>query len=268
MSKLLIKTNVNIDLEFEIPEFYKRMLAWLIDYALLLIYLFVAGHFLSSVYDNNSVRQLTEDDNVNQNFLGIALLLPVGIYSVVMEILLKGQTVGKKIMSIRVINEDGGNASISQFLIRWMLKVSDIMLPIIVLVTIFAPFGMSVYVGLGVIFFADIFMVIFTKKSQRLGDLAAGTLLISTRSKANLDETVFVEVEDSYVPRYPEVMRLSDRDLNIIRNIHKTASARTDYALAIRTGDKVKSVLKIQSNEDPIDFLETLLKDYNYLSTR
>ncbi len=265
MSRLLIKTNVNIDLEFEIPEFYKRMLAWLIDTVLLLIYLFFAFYFLVDYLQQSD--GLSDNTWTNLNFLSIALFMPVGIYSVLMEISLKGQTVGKRIMHIKVINEDGGNATISQFISRWLIKVSDAWV-LLAFLTIGAGGFSTMVLFLICFFLADVFCIAFTKKSQRLGDMAAGTILISTKAKASLEETVFVEIADSYVPRYPEVMRLSDRDLNIIRGIFNTATKRTDYALAIRTGDKVKSVLKIQSDEDPIDFLETLLKDYNYLSTR
>jgi len=63
-------------------------------------------------------------------------------------------------------------------------------------------------------------------------------------------------------------MRLSDRDLNIIKSVYSTVLKRNDYALAERTAEKIETALKIRSTQHPLAFLETLLKDYNYLSTR
>ncbi len=41
MSIIQIATPFNIDLEFEIAEFHKRLLAYIIDFCILLIYLMV-----------------------------------------------------------------------------------------------------------------------------------------------------------------------------------------------------------------------------------
>jgi hypothetical protein len=77
-----------------------------------------------------------------------------------------------------------------------------------------------------------------------------------------------METEDNYVPIFPEVMRLTDRDLNIIKSVYSTVLKKNDYALAERTAEKIEMALKIHNKEHPLTFLETLLKDYNYLSTR
>ena len=34
-----------------------------------------------------------------------------------------------------------------------------------------------------------------------------------------MEETVFMEVADNYVPSFPEIMRLSDKDINAIKSI-------------------------------------------------
>ena len=50
---------------------------------------------------------------------------PVLFYYPVMEILTNGQTIGKKIMGIRVITLEGGQASVSQYLLRWIFRPVD-----------------------------------------------------------------------------------------------------------------------------------------------
>ncbi len=101
-----------------------------------------------------------------------------------------------------------------------------------------------------------------------LGDLVAGTILIDTRARTSWQDTVFTELEENYQPRFPEVMRLSDKDINTLKSIIGVVKKRGEYDLSMRIGERIKSKLKIESDQDSLDFLETLLKDYNYYSTR
>jgi 5,10-methylenetetrahydrofolate reductase len=63
-------------------------------------------------------------------------------------------------------------------------------------------------------------------------------------------------------------MQLSDRDINAIKSILETARKKGDVDMAVAAGDKIKSHLKIESSLSPFDFLDVLLKDYNYLSVK
>jgi hypothetical protein len=114
----------------------------------------------------------------------------------------------------------------------------------------------------------DIVLVVSSKKGQRIGDLLARTILIRINSKASIEETVFQEVADTYTPSYPQIMRLSDRDINAIKSILETSRKKNDYHMAMAAADKIKNHLQISSNQDPDMFLDILLKDYNYLSTK
>jgi hypothetical protein len=98
--------------------------------------------------------------------------------------------------------------------------------------------------------------------------LAAGTLLIKANPKGNLEDTIFMEVSDSYVPVFPQVMRLSDRDINTIKGILDTGRQTGHIQMVENASVRVKNVLAIQSTMPAFDFLDTLLKDYNYLSTK
>jgi nitrogen-specific signal transduction histidine kinase len=79
---------------------------------------------------------------------------------------------------------------------------------------------------------------------------------------------VFTELAADYHPSFPEVMRLSDKDINTLKSIIETVRKKNDDELGIRISDRIKTRLQIQSDKDSLDFLETLLKDYNYFSTR
>jgi len=114
--------------------------------------------------------------------------------------------------------------------------------------------------------FAGLICTIVTPKSQRVGDLVAGTILIDLKNRTSWQDTVFTEVEATYQPRYPQVMQLSDRDINTLKNIIETVKKRNDFDLSLKIADRIKSKLKMQSDQDSLDFLQTLLKDYNYYS--
>jgi hypothetical protein len=113
----------------------------------------------------------------------------------------------------------------------------------------------------------DVILVNATPRHQRLGDLLGHTMLIRNTQKADITDTVFRYVEESYKPVFPDVMRLSDRDINSIKSILDSARRQHDYEFAERAADKIKGHLNIQTSLSAYDFLETLLKDYNYLSS-
>jgi uncharacterized RDD family membrane protein YckC len=269
MAVIQIATNFNIDLSFEAAPFHKRLLAWILDLFIQIFYLVLAARFLKWL-----IRGM--DNNVNSSYnmwgLILLLLLPFFTYHVVCEILFSGQSIGKKLMSLRVVNETGGRPSISQCIIRWLIRTSDYTLFLIIL---FGPLSMligseSAIAGLAafLLLFADIVLVNSSKKHQRIGDILAHTMVISTKQKGTIHDTIFLPVSAYYTPKYPQVMHLSDLDLNAIKGILDTTRKKRDHELAERASSKIKTHLKIDNNEPPFEFLEVLLKDYNYLSDK
>lgn len=172
-------------------------------------------------------------------------------------------------MGIRVIGEQGGKPSIGQYVIRWLMRTSDYTLIIIIILIPYAQiFGPQVYWGVAgamALLVADLVLV-NTKKQQRLGDILAHTVLINTKQKEQLSDTVFLEVADHYVPQFPQIMQLSDRDINALKGILDTARKHKDPHMAMLAAEKIKNHLKIETGIEPQEFLEILLKDYNYLS--
>jgi hypothetical protein len=116
------------------------------------------------------------------------------------------------------------------------------------------------------LFMTDVILVNASKKNQRLGDMLAHTLLIKVAQKHSIQDTVFLNIADNYKPSFPQVMQLSDRDINSLKSILDTAKKRGDFNLAAMASDKIRNHLKIETTLSPFDFLEVLLKDYNYLS--
>ena len=77
-----------------------------------------------------------------------------------------------------------------------------------------------------------------------------------------------MEVAEDYKPSFPQVMQLTDRDMNAIKSILETARKKRNTEIAEMAANKIKNHLKIESSLPPFDFLEILMKDYNYLSIK
>ena len=93
--------------------------------------------------------------------------------------------------------------------------------------------------------------------------------MVNTKSVFSVEDTVFMEISQAgYVVKFPEVVRLSDRDINTIKNVINMFYKNHNTQTCGRVAMKVQEVLKIQTDMYAIDFLEKLLADYNYLATK
>lgn len=263
MPLIHISTIFNIDLEFETASAHKRILAYMIDFTVLLLYV------ISMKYLYYGGLQTSGD--IMEQRMGIDILtisLPMLLYSLVSEVLMHGQTFGKKMLNIRVISLSGEQPSLSQFLLRWMFKVFE--WPFF--------FGYIMFSGLALIgyifitgFLGTIAVIIIsaTKKSQRIGDIAANTVVVNTKSDFSVKDTVFMDITDkNYKVTYPQVLRLSDRDINTIKNVLDMQSKTHRKEVIEKVAYKVQTVLQISTEMPPDEFLNTLLSDYNFLALK
>jgi uncharacterized RDD family membrane protein YckC len=257
MSVIQIATPFNIDIEFEIAEFHKRILAYLIDFFLLILYMFSMLYLLFGGF------------RIGEGGIGLAmivLVIPTIFYSPVSEILLNGQSAGKKLMKIKVVSLDGGEPELSQYLLRWFLRFYEWGF------IIFTLFWLNPFTGLVWLFIGGLTSVIIigvSPKSQRLGDIVAGTVVVNTHTSLTVDDTIFMDINHTnYKVKFPEVMRLSDRDINTIKNVLRQTEKTNQYDMCNRVAMKVQTVLKVSSDMFANDFLEKILEDYNYLSTK
>jgi hypothetical protein len=107
--------------------------------------------------------------------------------------------------------------------------------------------------------------LVTSNKSQRLGDIAAGTAVISTKNKINISHTILEELSDDYVPKYPTVVKLSDNDARIIKETFQSSLATNDFATISKLRKKINEVTEIQYDDlTDKEFIKKVLKDYNY----
>lgn len=263
MPLIQIETAFNIDLEFEIAEAHRRLLAYLIDFSILILFFTSMKYFYYGGFNLSAVSKLKT--HVGLDILTISI--PMLLYSLLCEVLMDGQTIGKKMLNIRVVSLDGGEPSLSQYLIRWMFKVFE--WPFFFGYTYFSLQSILGYIIItGFWGLVVLILIAVSKKNQRLGDMAANTVVVNTQSPFSVDDTIFMDIaEKDYVVTFPEVLKLSDRDINTIKNVVNLYHKEHNIKTCDRLASKIQEVLHIHSDMYPINFLETLLADYNYLAT-
>ena len=234
MQTIRIQTSQNIEVEYQLAGIGDRIVAYLVDLAIYLAYFFVI--FLA----NDALGFM------NNGYIVFLVLLPPVFYSLLCETFMNGQTVGKKAKNIQVISLDGGQASFGQYLARWLFSLIDVL-----------PFGVVAVV-----------MVSLSEKNQRLGDKVAGTTVVRTHIVTAMRDTIFEETPDIYQPLYPGVTLLTEGDIALVKEVLNRNRKMPNYSLVIKAADKIKSVLGLQSNHEPEDFLRTVIKDYNHITAR
>lgn len=257
MPVIQIATPFNIDIEFEIAEFHKRLVAYLIDFVLLILYMFSILYLL---YGGFKVGE------GSRGLVLIILVIPTLFYTTVSEILMNGQTLGKKLLKIKVVSLDGGEPTLGQYLLRWFMRFYEWAF---IIFTLFWSNGYTGFLWLFIGGVTSIIIMAISPKNQRLGDLVAETVVVNTRSNLTVNDTIFMHVsETDHKVLFPEVMRLSDRDINTIKNVINQTVKNNRFDMCNKVAIKVQSVLKVSTDMYAIDFLEKILEDYNYLSTR
>uniref|UniRef100_UPI0030F65448 RDD family protein n=1 Tax=uncultured Wocania sp. TaxID=2834404 RepID=UPI0030F65448 len=212
----------------------ERLLAFIIDTAIKIGYLLVLN-WTFGVFENM--------DEWSQIAINTVLSFPVMFYTLALESLLEGQTIGKRVLKIRVVKIDGYQASLADYVVRWFFRIVD------------------VYIfGLG------FFVIMFSKKQQRLGDMVAGTAVIALKDKVNISHTILENLKEDYKPTYPNVIKLSDNDARIIKDTFTVARASKDYQTLIKLRNKLVEVVEIKTvkQKTDIEFIDVILKDYNF----
>ncbi|WP_262732707.1 RDD family protein [Gaetbulibacter sp. NE] len=242
MVELQINTTQNVNINFTAASVGDRILAYIIDLIIKIAYIVVIYQLTFNLFE---IDEMIEDmDHWSQIAIQACFYLPVVLYSLIFETILDGQTLGKRIMKIKVVKIDGYQASLADFMIRWFFRIVDINM-------------MSGIVAL--------ISIVTSKKSQRLGDMTAGTSVISLKNNVNISHTILEDLEDTYTPTYPSVIKLSDNDARIIKDTFITAKAAKDYTTLIKLRKKIIEVIDIKEVQgNDIEFIDTILKDYNY----
>lgn len=242
MSELSINTTQNVNINFTAASVGERMGAYLLDMLIKIAYLIVVGYFVFNLMGLSKVIERL--DQWSGMAIGMLFFLPYAFYTLTFECLMDGQTLGKRIVKIKVVKIDGYQASFGDYLIRWIMRLIDI------------------WTNMGVI---GLVALVISEKTQRLGDMSAGTAVITLKNKVTINSTILEEIGDEYVPVYSLVIKLSDNDVRIIKETFIAAIAKNDFEMITKLKTKIETVtgIKNQSGNNK-DFIRTILKDYNF----
>lgn len=239
MNTIHITTSQNIDVGYELASVGDRIIGRIIDWLVLIAYMVLAGLTIGFSRFSNF--------GSHYQWILVLLIFPVVFYDLVCEMRLNGQSVGKRVMGIKVISLTGEQPSFSQYLNRWVFRVID-----------FTFTG-----GL-----VALIMVAISEKKQRLGDLVAGTAVVKITPRSDLAHTIYEPFSENYLVNYPEVINLKDSDIQLIRDVISAVEHSGNTMVALQAQQKIEQVLHIMSKQaEPVLFLKTILTDFNYVTS-
>ncbi len=232
--QIKVQTSQNVFIHYELASLGARIGAYFIDLVIMIAYYILALIVYFNLLQFNIYWPL------------VFIYLPVFFYHLVNELLLDGQSIGKKQLNIKVIKLNGNQPGIGSYLLRWILRPIDII-----------SFGA-----------VAILCIIIGGKGQRLGDMAAGTSVIDTKRRPVKPNTKMLKesLEAGYVPSFKQAINLSEKDIDIIMEVllsyKKNGFSKPLHIMA----EKTKEVLGVESDLNPKEFLQVIVKDYNHLA--
>lgn len=246
MATIRVQTTQNVTLEYEVASVGDRLVAALLDYLILLVY----GILLSVLF-----RLVTGSDAGSgigyhgpAQLLGVLIMAltcaPFICYFLVCEIFFNGQTLGKKARHIRVMRLDGTPARLGDYFLRWLLRPVEIV---------------SSLGGLAII------TILLNGRGQRLGDVLAGTTVLSLQPRQNPLLAAEAAMPAGYQPVFEQAAQLTDHDVALLRQLLSRSLRQGHHLLLHETALKTKQLLGVQSDLPNEVFLRTILRDHAYL---
>jgi len=234
---MLIRTTQNVGIEYVSASVMHRVVAAVIDTMVMAFALF--GVILMF---NEVLLSLAGDWSIVAFALVYGMILA---YPLIMEWMLDGRTIGKRVMQTRVVRLDGRQATFGAFFIRWLLGLLEIM----------SSFGSLAFVT-----------ALLSKNQQRLGDMAAGTVVVREPKPVTLDELMLSVQADGTVI-YPAARFLTEDEVETIRQVLLSArSGGVDAARALElmwtTAEALQQRMGAGAITQPFEFLSQVLESY------
>ncbi|TGD58154.1 RDD family protein [Flavobacterium humi] len=242
MSELSINTTQNVNINFTAATVGERILASFLDFLIKTAYGIVV--FYIFFYWMGLTDKMAQMDYWSNMAIIILFYFPVLIYSITLESIFEGQTFGKKLVKIKVVKIDGYQAGFGDYLIRWIFRAIE---------------KNSIFIVVGLVAMGS------NKRTQRIGDIAAGTAVITLKNSITINHTILEELGSEYIPTYPSVIKLSDNDVRIIKDTFEIARTNGDFEIISKLRAKIEEVTGIKNQSKlESDFIRIIIKDYNF----
>ena len=238
MDSVEIHTTQNVVIDYQSAGLGNRILAGIIDG------LFKWAYILTIVIILFSANAFNSRSETGSVLLGLLIALPYLFYDLLFEIFMHGQTLGKKIMKIKVVKLDGTQPSIGSYLLRWLIRIFEID----------ACYGMIAIVSIA-----------SSKNRQRLGDMAAGTTVIIVKPAVTLQDTILQAQQNTgYKIVFNQVVNLTEKDIEVMKEVYDFYRESGNTEALSKLTEKIKKKAGIQTTMKDGELIATLMKDYNH----
>jgi len=242
METVQINTSQHVAIDYPVAGLGERVAAYLIDLAIFVaLYLVVVFGGIAGSFSS-----------LGEKAIIVAIIIYLACYAfydLVCEVLFNGQSVGKKLMKIKVVSIDGSQASTGQYFIRWIFRIIDFTLSANLL---------------------GFLCVAVSEKKQRIGDVVAGTTVIKTQPATKIEHIAFHPTNEDYVPQFSSVHLLADRDIElvheVIRTYYRTYNTELIYSMAAKVSEFLG--ISIPEGMNEMQFLKTVSSDYIQITSR
>lgn len=243
MRTIEITTTQNVVIQVKLATLMDRIVGFILDLIVMVI---------SYMILVTAITMLFHISNSNEFWVYTVLTLFYSFYSLIFELVLRGQTPAKLMMGVKVIKTDGGQPEFIDYFRRWAIRWIDI----------WASFGA---VGMISISTSD--------KGQRLGDKISDTIVVKKKQTSGyqLKDILSITSTENYTPTYPEVIGASESNMLTVKRLlnryQKYPNIDTYTQLIRKTSKAFESNLDLKRKErNHVAFLKQLLKDYVILT--
>jgi len=220
---LVIETPEGVVFSYELATPAIRALAWIVDLAAIGTFAYVIGQ-ITKTFGAISADWATAIATI------LFFAASVG-YGIVLEWRWRGQTIGKRLLGLRVVDAQGLRLQFPQVAIRNLLRLVD-MLPLLYLVGGAAG--------------------LLTRRCQRLGDLAANTVVARERAPEQPDMEKIAPAKYNSLLAYP----------HLAARLRSLASPEAvAFAIQAVTGrDSYDAAARVELFEDLADYFRGLVQ--------
>lgn len=243
MKSVEIKTTQNVTISYDLAPLRERIIAFVLDSLIKSLSLFIISFFFTVILEVRGDLGLV--------IFALFVFPIVTFYTLFFEVILHGQTPGKKMMKIKVIKLNGRQATFQDYLIRWMFRLVDI------------------YLTAGI---SGSMMIISNQNNQRAGDLLSNTVCVRSESRGaiSLREILRIDSKMNYEPVYPGIRRFAEDDIVLIKTTlerHSKYRNQGHQSVIFDLSNRIALQLELEEvPSDRIGFLRTVLKDYIVLT--
>lgn len=236
MAQTNIVTGQNVKIQQTAATVFQRVMAWVIDIIVINFSSIFLGIFLSAFI-------VSGNENASY-FIFIIYFLTIIMYPFWMELFNNGRSLGKMAMRTRVVCLDGTKPTMSALFIRWLTLIIDW--------------------AMGLAF------IIFSKNSQRIGDLAAGTTVVKiTKAKQPAIFNALYFMSRNFEPTFPEASKLTMRQADIIEKVLDLDFGEERGYYINQLTNKISEMLGIMPKDNNYEkFLVTLYNDFQFYATK